>query len=326
MVVMQTALSLGPGYEFARRGTDKAVKVVGQVRLVEVAMPRRERRKTNAGLRTLRAGESCLDVRQDTLQAKDSLQDLGADPDVDIEQASEVTVRNSGFRRGLADAPGTVREQRLDAPLDDRVRCHTVRRLHGQLVQDGPERLPRRRGGRESGAEHPPAPRYVLDGDVSVSQVTGGDPEESGRHARPQAYTDDRDSRFEDLDGWTSSRTPDVESTAEPMEKLNSAVRHRAMTVRLTLGRNVLHPQAPHELTEPRGWGELMKRGPRAVVCMWIPHQPCSVTREPNARRGSNHRRAAGHLAGMVVSRIAMPGVCDHEAPRMLSMADSAQN
>jgi hypothetical protein len=294
MVVMQPALSLGPGHEFARRGTDKAAKFAGQVRLVEIAMPRRKGRETNPGPRRLRAGERCLDVRQDTLQAEDSLQDLGADPDVDIEQASEVTVRNSGIRRGLADAPGTVREQRLDAPLDDRIRCHTVRRLHGQLVEEGPERLTRRRGGRQSVAEHPPTPWYVPDGDVSVPQITGGDPEESGRHARPQAYTDDRDSRFEDLDGWTSSRAPDVDSAAEPMEKMNSAVRHRAMAVRLTLSWNLLHPQAPHELTEPRGWGKLMERAPRAVVYMWIPHQPCSVCRDPIARRGSSHGRTHG--------------------------------
>jgi hypothetical protein len=294
MVVMQPALSLGPGHEFARRGTDKAAKFAGQVRLVEIAMPRRKGRETNPGPRRLRAGERCLDVRQDTLQAEHSLQDLGADPDVDIEHASEVTVRNSGIRRGVADAPGPVREQRLDASLDDRIRCHTVRRRHGQLVQEGPERLPRRRGGRESVAEHPPAPRYVLDGYVSVQQVTGGDPEESGRHARPQAYTDDRDSRFEDLDGWTSSRAPDVDSAAEPMEKMNSAVRHRAMAVRLTLSWNLLHPQAPHELTEPRGWGKLMERAPRAVVYMWIPHQPCSVCRDPIARRGSSHGRTHG--------------------------------
>jgi hypothetical protein len=281
MIVMQPALSLGPGHEFAWRGTDKAAKVASQVRLVEVAMPRRERRETNPGPRTPRAGESCLDVRQDTLQAEDSLQDLGANPDVDIKQASEVTVRNSGIRHSLADAPGTVREQRLDASLDDRIRCHTVRRLHGQLVQEGPERLPRRRGGRESVAEHPPAPLYILDGDVSVPQVTGGDPEEAGRHARPQAYTDDRDSRFEDLDGWTSSRAPDIESAAEPMEKMNSAVRHHAMAVRPTLSGNLLHPQAPHELTEPRGWGKLMERAFRAMVYMWIPHQPCSRVSGP---------------------------------------------
>jgi hypothetical protein len=62
-------------------------------------MPRREPRETNPGPRTLRAGDSCLHVRQDTLQAEDSLQGLGADPDMDIEQASEVTVRNSGIRR-----------------------------------------------------------------------------------------------------------------------------------------------------------------------------------------------------------------------------------
>jgi hypothetical protein len=133
-------------------------------------------------------------------------------------------------------------------------------------------------------------PRYVLDGDVSVPQVTDGDPEESGRHARPQAYTDDRDSRFEDLDGWTSSRAPDIDSTAEPMEKMNSAVRHRAMAVWLTLSGNLLHPQAPHELTEPRGWAKLMERAPRAVVYdMWIPHQPCSVCRDPIVRCGSSH-------------------------------------
>jgi hypothetical protein len=294
MVVMQPALSLGPGHEFARRGTDKATKFAGQVRLVEVAMPRRERRETNPGPRTLRAGESCLDVRQDTLKAEDSLQDLGANPDMDIEQTSEVTVRNSGIRRGLADPPGTVREHRLDASLDDRIRCHAVRRLHGQLVQEGPERLSRRRGGRESVAEHPPAPRYVIDGDVCVPQVTGRDPEESGRHARPQAYTDDRKSRFEDLDGRTSSRTPDVESAAEPMEKMNSAVRHRAMAVRLTLSWNLLHPEAPHELTEPRGCGKLMERAPRVLAYVWIPHQPCSVCRDPIARRGSSHGRTHG--------------------------------
>jgi hypothetical protein len=294
MVVVQPALSLGPGHEFAGRSADKVAKVVGQVRLVEIAMPRRERRQTNPGPRALRAGERCLDVRQDTLQAEGSVQGLGADPDVDIEQASEVTVRNSGIPRGLADAPGTAREQRLDASLDERIRCHTVPRLHGELVQEGPEHLPRRRGGRESVAEHPPAHRYVLDGDVRVPQVTGGDPEESGRHARPQAYTDDRGSGFEDLDGWTSSRAPDLESAAEPMEQVYSAVRHRAMAVRLTLGGNLLHPQAPHELTEPRGWGKLMEGAPRAVVYMWIPHQPCSVYRDPIARRGSSHRGASG--------------------------------
>jgi hypothetical protein len=294
MVVMQPALWLGAGHEFARGGTDKAAKVAGQVRLVEVAMPRRERRETNPGSRTLRAGEGCLDVRKDTLQAEDSLQFLGADPDVNIEQASEVTVRNSGIRRGLADARGTVREQRLDTSLDDRIRCHTVRRLDDQLVQEGPERLSRRRGGRESVAEHPPASRYVLDGDVCVPQVTGGEPEESGRHARPQPYTDDRDSRFEDLDGWKSSRAADFESAAEPMEKMNSAVRHRAMAVRLTLSGNLLHPQAPHELTEPRGWAKLMERAPRAVAYRWIPHQPCSVCQDPIARRGSSHGTTHG--------------------------------
>jgi hypothetical protein len=190
--------------------------------------------------------------------------------------------------------PGTVREQRLDAPLDDRIRCHTVRRLHGQLVEEGPERLTRRRGGRQSVAKHPPTPWYVPDGDVSVPQVTGGDPEESGRHARPQAYTDDRDSRFEDLDGWTSSRAPDIDSAAEPMEKMNSAVRHRAMAVRLTVSWNLLHPQAPHDVTEPRGWGNLMERAPRTVVYMCIPHQPCSVCRDPIGRCGSRHGRPHG--------------------------------
>jgi hypothetical protein len=294
MVVMRPALSLGPGDELARRGTDKAAKLAGQVRLIEVAMPRRERRETNPATRTLPASERCLDVRQDTLQAEDSLQDLGADPDVDIEQASEVTVRNSGIQRHLADAPGAVREQRLDASVDDRIQCHTVRRLHGQLVQEGPERLPRRRGGREPVAEHPPASRYVVDGYVSVPQVTGGDPEESGRHARPQAYTDDRESGFEDLDGWTSSRAPDIESAAEPMDKMNSAVRHGAMAVRLTPSWNLLHPQAPHELTKPRGWGKLMERAPRAVLYMWIPHRSCSVCRDPIARHGSSHRRFRG--------------------------------
>jgi hypothetical protein len=75
------------------------------------------------------------------------------------------------------------------------------------------------------------------------------------------------------------------------MEKMNSAVRHRAMAVRLTLSGNLLHPQAPHELTEPRGWGKLMEAAPRALVYfMWIPHQPYSVCRDPIARRGSSHR------------------------------------
>jgi hypothetical protein len=296
MVVMPPALSPGPGHEFTRRGTDKAAKVAGQVRLVEVAMPRRQRRQTNPGPRTLRAGESCLDVRQDTLQAEDPLKNLGADTDVDIEQASELTVRNSGSRRRLADACGTVREQPLDASLDDRIRCHSVRRLHGQPVQEGPERLPRRRGGRESVAERPPAWCHVLDGDVCVPQVTGRNPEESGRHARPQAYTHDRDSRFEDLDGWTGSRAPNIESAAEPMHKMNSAVRHRAMAVRLTPGGNLLHPHAPNQLTEPPGWGKLAERGPRAMVYTWIPHQPCSVGREPIARPGSSHGEDPGMI------------------------------
>ena len=294
MVVMRPALVLGPGHEFARRGTDKTAKLAGQVRLVEVAMPRRERRETNHSARTLRAGESCLDVRQDTLQAEDFLQNLGADPDVDIEKASEVTVRNPRIRRGLADTPGTEREQRADTSLDDRIRCHAVLRFDGQLVQQGPERLSRRIGGRESLAEHRPASRHVLDGDVSISQVTGGDPEKSGRHARPQAYTDERDPRLDDLDGWTSSWAPDIDSATEPMEEMNPAVRHRAMAVRLTLSGNLLHPQAPHELTEPRGRGKLMERAPRAVVCMWIPHQSCSAYRDPIAGRRSSHRRTHG--------------------------------
>jgi hypothetical protein len=295
MVVMQPALFLGPGHEFARRGPDKTTKVAAQVGLVEVAMRRRERREMNPGPRMRRAGESCLDLRQDTLQAEDFLQDLGADPDVDIEQASEVTARSSSIRRRRADTPGTVREQRLDAPLDERVRCHTVRRLHRQLVEDDVERLPRRRRGRESVAEHPPAPRYVPDGDVGVPQISGGDPKESRRHARPQAYTDDRDSRFEDLDAWTSSRAPDIEAAAEPMEQMNSAVRHRAMAIGLISSGNLLHPQAPHELTEPRGRGKLIERGPRAVVYMWIAHRPCSVCREAVARHGSSHGRIVGN-------------------------------
>ena len=53
---MQPALSLGPD-EHARRGTDQAAKVAGQVRLIEVAMPRREPRETTPGSRTLRAGQ-----------------------------------------------------------------------------------------------------------------------------------------------------------------------------------------------------------------------------------------------------------------------------
>ena len=308
MVVMQPALSLGPGHELTRRGTDKAMKVAGQVRLVEVAMRRRERRETNPGPRTRRAGESCLDVRQDTLHAEDFMQDLGADPDVDIEQASEVTVRGSGIRRRLADAPGAVREQRLDASLDERVRSPTLRRLHGQMVEDEVERLPRRRRGRESVAEHPPASRDVLDGDVHVAQVTGGHPKESGRHAGPQAYTDDRDARFQDLYGWTSSRAPEIESAAGPMEKMHSTIRHGAMAVRLTMSGNPLHPQAPHELAELRGWGKLMERGPRAVGDMWIAHQPCSgisgADRPTLIAPGEDPWMPAALSVGSVITRV----------------------
>jgi Pyridoxamine 5'-phosphate oxidase len=68
------------------------------------------------------------------------------------------------------------------------------------------------------GAEATPAPRYVLDDDVCVPQVTRGDSEEPGRHARPDACTDDRDTAYEDLERWTSSRAPELDSTAESKE------------------------------------------------------------------------------------------------------------
>jgi hypothetical protein len=95
MVVMHPALSLGPGHKFARRGTDKAAKIARQVRLVEVAMPGRQRREINPGPATPRVREGHLDVRQDTLHPEDSLQDLGTDSDVNVEQAPQAAAGNS---------------------------------------------------------------------------------------------------------------------------------------------------------------------------------------------------------------------------------------
>jgi hypothetical protein len=108
---------------------------------------------------------------------------------------------------------------------------------------------------------------------VCVPQVTAGDPQESRRRARPQAYTDDRDARFEDLDRWTRPRAPDIDSTAEPMHKMNPTIRRRAMAIPIALSANVLHPHAPHKPTEPCGWRKLKEPGPRAVVYKWIRHQ-----------------------------------------------------
>jgi hypothetical protein len=48
MVVMQPALSIGPGHEFARRGTDKAAEFERQMRLVEAGRDRVGRRGTPA--------------------------------------------------------------------------------------------------------------------------------------------------------------------------------------------------------------------------------------------------------------------------------------
>jgi hypothetical protein len=161
-----------------------------------------------------------------------------------------------------------------------------------------------------------------------ASQITRGDPEESGRHARPQAYTDDRDSRFEDPDGWKSSSALDFESAAEPMEKMNSAGRHRAMAQRLTLSGNLLHPQAPHELTEPPGWGSSWKCSPRrglhvdpASTVLRV-SGPSRGTLSPDADRATGDPwmitalpaglpipaddGAAAHVAGRAVPRIAL--------------------
>jgi hypothetical protein len=251
MVVMHPALTLRLGHKFARRGTDKAAKIARQVCLVEVTMPGRQRRETNPGPPTPRAREGHLDVRQDTLHPEDSLQCLRTDSDVDIEQAPQATVGNSCIRRDLADTPHTARKQAPDASLNDRIRCHTIRRLYSQLVQKDANRFLRRRRSREPAAEHLPAPREVLDGHMHVPQVTAGDPQEPRRRARPQAYTDDRDARFEDLDRWTRPRAPDTDSTAEPVHKMNPAIRRRAMAIPIALSANVLYPHAPHEPTEP---------------------------------------------------------------------------
>jgi hypothetical protein len=92
---MQPTQPLGPGHEFARRGTVKAARVAGQVRLVELAMSRHERRQRSPGPGTQRTGESCLDVRQDTFQAFDDPDSVAASAVL----AGEVYVDDTSLRR-----------------------------------------------------------------------------------------------------------------------------------------------------------------------------------------------------------------------------------
>ena len=88
-------------------------------------------------------------------------------------------------------------------------------------------------------------------------------------------------------------RAPDFESAAEPMEdelRPSGTVRWLRLTLsgaRCTLR---LHTRP----RSPAGWGKLMERAPRAVVYMWIPHQPCSVCRDPTSPRGPSRGRTHG--------------------------------
>jgi hypothetical protein len=126
-----------------------------------------------------------------------------------------------------------------------------------------------------------------------ASQITRGDPEESGRHARPQAYTDDRDSRFEDPDGWKSSSALDFESAAEPMEK--DELRRPAPCDGST-AHSEREPAAPTGSTRAHGAtrvGKLMEvlPAPWSTCGSRINRAPCvgTLSRDPLARRGSSH-------------------------------------